>query len=49
MSGSEYSFSSLMEEIEKERGIIEQGKVGVTIRGGEPLMHPDFLISLLDE
>ena len=45
--GREYSIDDLMLEIEKERGIMEQGNGGVTISGGEPLMHPDFTLDFL--
>lgn len=47
--GREWSFEDLLAEIERERGVMTQGKGGVTISGGEPLMHPEFTLSLLKE
>lgn len=49
LCGKEWEMEELLEEIEKERGIMEQGKGGVTISGGEPLMHPEFTLKLLKE
>ena len=49
MSGKLLSTAEIMEEIEKERVFFDQSGGGVTFSGGEPLMHPDFLIRLLDE
>lgn len=45
--GKEWTIEELLEVIEKERGVMEQGKGGVTLSGGEPLMHPDFTLSFL--
>ena len=39
----------LMAEIEKERTIMEDSGGGVTLCGGEPLMHPDYTSELLRE
>lgn len=39
----------LMAEIEKERTVMEQSGGGVTLCGGEPLMHPDYTLELLKE
>lgn len=47
LCGKEWDLEELLNEIEKERGVMEQGKGGVTISGGEPLMHPDFTLNLL--
>lgn len=47
--GKEWDMEDLFIEIEKERGIMEQGKGGVTLSGGEPLMHPDFTMKFLKE
>ena len=49
LCGKEWDMQDLLKEIEKERGVMEQGKGGVTVSGGEPLMHPTFTISLLKE
>lgn len=47
MSGKIYGVDDLMEIIEKERIHIEHSGGGVTFSGGEPLMHPDFLLKML--
>jgi pyruvate formate lyase activating enzyme len=39
----------LMAEVEKERTIMEDSGGGVTLCGGEPLMHPDYTLELLQE
>jgi pyruvate formate lyase activating enzyme len=49
LSGKEMSISEIMEEIEKQRIFFDQSGGGVTFSGGEPLLHHDFLIQLLDE
>lgn len=49
MCGKEYDMDSLMAEVEKERQIMEDSGGGVTICGGEPLMHPSYLLELLKE
>ena len=38
-----------MAEIEKERDIMENSGGGVTLCGGEPLMHPDYLLAILED
>lgn len=48
MSGKMYSAEELVAIIEKERVHIDQSGGGVTFSGGEPLMHPGFLIEMLD-
>jgi pyruvate formate lyase activating enzyme len=40
---------ALMAEIEKERDIMQDSGGGVTLCGGEPLMHPDYTLELLRE
>ena len=45
--GKEWSLPELMDEIEKERDVMINGGGGVTVSGGEPLMHSDFTLSLL--
>jgi pyruvate formate lyase activating enzyme len=47
MSGKFYGTSELLEIIERERVHIDQSGGGVTFSGGEPLMHPEFLIEML--
>jgi pyruvate formate lyase activating enzyme len=47
MSGKLYGVDDLMQIIERERVHIEHSGGGVTFSGGEPLMHPEFLIEML--
>jgi pyruvate formate lyase activating enzyme len=47
MSGKLYGVEDLMQIIERERVHIEHSDGGVTFSGGEPLMHPEFLIKML--
>jgi pyruvate formate lyase activating enzyme len=47
MSGKLYEVVDLMRIIERERVHIEHSGGGVTFSGGEPLMHPEFLIEML--
>ena len=49
MCGREWPMEALMAEIEKERAIMEDSRGGVTLCGGEPLMHPDYTLSILQE
>jgi len=49
MSGKLYSAEELLTIIEKERVHIDQSGGGVTFSGGEPLMHPGFLIEMLKD
>jgi pyruvate formate lyase activating enzyme len=49
LSGKPLDVQEIMQEIEKERIFFEQSGGGVTFSGGEPMMHPDFLVRLLDE
>ncbi|MCK9412776.1 MAG: glycyl-radical enzyme activating protein [Prolixibacteraceae bacterium] len=49
MSGTLYSVEEILVEIEKERIFFEQSGGGVTFSGGEPMLHTDFLVRLLDE
>ena len=49
MCGRQWSVPELMETIEKERSVMEEGGGGVTLSGGEPLMHPEFTLELLRE
>ena len=45
--GRSISAAKLLEEIEKERIIIEESGGGVTFSGGEPLFQPEFLLAML--
>ena len=47
--GRAYTMDELMGEVEKERVIMEDSGGGVTICGGEPLMHPDGTLAILRE
>ena len=47
VSGTEYTPEYLMHEIEKEIPFMDQSDGGVTFCGGEPLLHPDFLLDML--
>ncbi|WP_346855901.1 glycyl-radical enzyme activating protein [uncultured Draconibacterium sp.] len=47
MSGRMYEVDELVQIIEKERVHIDQSNGGVTFSGGEPLMHPVFLLKML--
>jgi pyruvate formate lyase activating enzyme len=49
MSGTLHSVEEILSEIEKERVFFGQSGGGVTFSGGEPMLHPDFLVRLLDE
>ena len=49
LSGTLHSVEEILAEIEKERIFFEQSGGGVTFSGGEPLLHTDFLVRLLDE
>lgn len=49
MAGKEWKMEDLMAIVEKERTVMEESGGGVTICGGEPLMHMDYLCELLDE
>jgi pyruvate formate lyase activating enzyme len=48
MSGELTSVEGLMEQIEKDTVFFDQSGGGVTVSGGEPLMHSEFLIALFD-
>ena len=48
MSGELQSIDQIMNAIEKEMVFFDQSNGGVTFSGGEPLMHADYLIELLD-
>ena len=49
MCGREWSMDDLMAEVEKERNIMEDSGGGVTLCGGEPLMHFEYVLELLRE
>lgn len=47
--GREWTLPNLLKEIEKERDIMEDSGGGVTLCGGEPLMHFEDALALLKE
>ncbi len=49
MSGYIKSVDEIMAIIEKERMFFDQSGGGVTFSGGEPILHSEMLIELLDE
>lgn len=49
MSGKIMSVEEVVKEVLKDRDFFEESEGGVTFSGGEPLMRPDFLITLLKE
>lgn len=48
MTGHLYEVDELIQIIQKERIHIDQSGGGVTFSGGEPLMHPEFLLKMLE-
>lgn len=49
MTGKTMTVKEVVAEILKDEDFFQQSKGGVTFSGGEPLMQPDFLISILKE
>lgn len=49
LCGREYAMDELMAEVEKERAVMENSGGGVTLCGGEPLMHPEDTLAILSE
>ncbi len=47
MAGREWETDKLMAVLERERQVMESSGGGVTLCGGEPMMHPDYLVELL--
>lgn len=47
--GKEWTMESIMAEVEKERDVMVDSGGGVTLCGGEPLMHPQETLDLLRE
>ena len=45
--GKDWTTEEILDEIEKERDVMEDSGGGVTICGGEPLMHPTDTMKLL--
>ncbi len=49
IAGKEWKMEELMNVIEKERQVMTESGGGVTVCGGEPMMHPAYLVELLEE
>lgn len=49
MAGRAWPMEELMQVVEKERQVMEESGGGVTMCGGEPLMHAEYLCQVLDE
>lgn len=49
ISGKKMTAEEIMAIIEKERIFFDQSGGGVTFSGGEPLLHPELLLQLLEE
>lgn len=49
MAGKAWKMEDLMAVVEKERQVMEESGGGVTMCGGEPMMHTDYLCEVLDE
>lgn len=49
MTGYRQTMDKILDEIEKERLVMDQSGGGVTFSGGEPLQHLHFLKKLLEE
>lgn len=47
MAGKDRAIEDIMRQVEKERSVMEESGGGVTLCGGEPLMHPDDAAELL--
>lgn len=48
MIGHKESVNDILQKAEKERAVFDQSGGGITVSGGEPMVHYDFLIELLD-
>ncbi len=49
MAGKHYTMEELMKEIRKESVVMGTSGGGMTVCGGEPLMHPDAVFPLLEQ
>lgn len=47
--GQQYSVEEVMEIVERDSVFYSHGEGGLTVSGGEPLTHPQFLVALLKE
>ena len=49
VEGEEYSVEKILGIVERDSAFFRHGGGGLTVSGGEPLTHPDFLLPLLRE
>lgn len=49
LMGEEMTVEAVMEMINKDKAFYEESGGGITISGGEPLLHPDFVLALARE
>jgi len=49
MAGKEWEIADVLKQVEKERQVMKDSGGGVTLCGGEPLMHPESLLEILRE
>jgi pyruvate formate lyase activating enzyme len=49
MSGRLMTVEEVMKVVRRETVMMDHSAGGITVSGGEPLLHPEFLIELLDE
>lgn len=47
--GTEYTVQELVQEVLKDKPFYDKSGGGVTLSGGEPLMHKNFVLPLLEE
>ena len=47
--GEEKTITEVLKEVEKDASFYRQSGGGVTVSGGEPLMHPEYVIKLAKE
>lgn len=46
-AGKDWTLEDILQTVEKERLVMEESGGGVTLCGGEPLMHPEALLEVL--
>jgi len=49
ITGDDMTVRKILEEVEKDREYYRESGGGLTLSGGEPLLHPEFTIELLKE
>lgn len=48
VAGKDWTLEEILKTVEKERQVMEESGGGVTLCGGEPLMHPEALVEVLE-